>query len=90
MKTRTDASSSKKYNISQYDQRKIYKDLSLGRFNSTMRTYVRMLLGPFQNASRLLRNLLKPSLSMKILSNNNFTTKLLSKLVSDLYIGVHF
>ena len=33
--------------------------------------------------------LLKPSLSMKILSINNFTTKLLSKLLSDLYIGVH-
>ena len=32
---------------------------------------------------------LKPSLSMKILSINNFTTKLLSKLLSDLYIGVH-
>ena len=32
---------------------------------------------------------LKPSLSMKILSINNFTTKLLSKLPSDLYIGVH-
>ena len=31
----------------------------------------------------------KPSLSMKILSINNFTTKLLSKLLSDLYIGVH-
>ena len=30
-----------------------------------------------------------PSLSMKILSINNFTTKLLSKLLSDLYIGVH-
>ena len=26
---------------------------------------------------------------MKILSINNFTTKLLSKLLSDLYIGVH-
>ena len=32
---------------------------------------------------------LKPSLSMKILSINNFTTKLFSKLLSDLYIGVH-
>jgi hypothetical protein len=32
---------------------------------------------------------LKPSLSMKILSINNFTTKLLSKLLRDLYIGVH-
>ena len=32
---------------------------------------------------------LKPSLSMKILSINNFTTKLLSKLLSDLSIGVH-
>ena len=32
---------------------------------------------------------LKPSLSMKILSINNFTTKLLSKLLSDLYIRVH-
>ena len=32
---------------------------------------------------------LKPSLSMKILSINDFTTKLLSKLLSDLYIGVH-
>ena len=31
---------------------------------------------------------LKPSLSMKMLSINNFTTKLLSKLLSDLYIGV--
>ena len=31
----------------------------------------------------------KPSLSMKILSINNFTIKLLSKLLSDLYIGVH-
>ena len=26
---------------------------------------------------------------MRILSINNFTTKLLSKLLSDLYIGVH-
>ena len=26
---------------------------------------------------------------MKILSINNFTTKLFSKLLSDLYIGVH-
>ena len=26
---------------------------------------------------------------MKILSINNFTSKLLSKLLSDLYIGVH-
>ena len=33
--------------------------------------------------------ILKPSLSMKILSSNNFTTKLLSKLLKDLYIGVH-
>ena len=32
---------------------------------------------------------LKPSLSMKILSINNFTIKLLSKLLSDLSIGVH-
>ena len=32
---------------------------------------------------------IKPSLSMKILSINNFTTRLLSKLFSDLYIGVH-
>ena len=32
---------------------------------------------------------LKPSLFMRILSINNFTTKLLSKLLSDLYIGVH-
>ena len=32
---------------------------------------------------------LKPSLSMKILSINNFTTKLLGKLLSVLYIGVH-
>ena len=32
---------------------------------------------------------LKPSLSMKILSVNDFTTKLLSKLLSDLYTGVH-
>ena len=32
---------------------------------------------------------LKPSLSMKILSINKFTTKLLSKRLSDLYIGVH-
>ena len=32
---------------------------------------------------------LKPSLSIKILSINNFTTRLLSKLLSDLYIGVH-
>ena len=32
---------------------------------------------------------LKPSLSMKILSINNFTTQLISKLLSDLYIGVH-
>ena len=31
---------------------------------------------------------LKTSLSMKILSINNFTTKLLSKLLSDLYIEV--
>ena len=30
----------------------------------------------------------KPSLSMKILYIYNFTTKLLSKLPSDLYIGV--
>ena len=34
-------------------------------------------------------NILKPSLSMKILSINNFTTRLLSKLLSDLYTGVH-
>ena len=32
---------------------------------------------------------LKPSLSMKIVSINDFTTKLLSKLLSNLYIGVH-
>ena len=32
---------------------------------------------------------LKPSLSMKILSINNFPIKLLSKLLSDLSIGVH-
>ena len=32
---------------------------------------------------------LKPSLSMKIFSINNFTTKLLIKLLSDLYTGVH-
>ena len=32
---------------------------------------------------------LKPSLSLKIWSINNFTTKFLSKLLSDLYIGVH-
>ena len=32
---------------------------------------------------------LKPSLSMKILSINDFTTNFLSKLLSDLYIGVH-
>jgi hypothetical protein len=31
----------------------------------------------------------KPSLSMKILSINNFATNFLSKLLSDLYIGVH-
>ena len=31
----------------------------------------------------------KPSLSVKSLSINNFTTKILSKLLSDLYIGVH-
>ena len=31
----------------------------------------------------------KPRLSMKILSINNFTAKLLSKLLSDLSIGVH-
>ena len=31
---------------------------------------------------------LKPCLSMKVLSINNFTTKLLSNLLSDLYIGV--
>ena len=31
----------------------------------------------------------KPSLSMKILSINNFTIKLLSKLLRDLYIVVH-
>ena len=30
-----------------------------------------------------------PSLSMKILSINNFTNKLLSNLLRDLYIGVH-
>ena len=30
-----------------------------------------------------------PSLSMKILFINNFTTKLFSKLLRDLYIGVH-
>ena len=33
--------------------------------------------------------LLKPSLSMKTLSINNFTIELLNKLLSDLYIGVH-
>ena len=32
---------------------------------------------------------LKPSLFMRILSINNFATKLLDKLLSDLYIGVH-
>ena len=32
--------------------------------------------------------ILNPSLSMKILSNNTFTTKLLTKLFSDLYIGL--
>ena len=32
---------------------------------------------------------LKPSLSMKILSINNFTIKLLSKLLSDLFIAVY-
>ena len=32
---------------------------------------------------------LKPSLSMKTLSTNNFTLKLLNKLLSDLSIGVH-
>ena len=38
----------------------------------------------------LTKNLfLKPSLSKKILSIKNFTTKLLSKLLSDLHIGVH-
>ena len=37
----------------------------------------------------LLQDLLKPSLYMKILSINNFTTRLLSKLLSDLYTGVH-
>ena len=31
----------------------------------------------------------KPSLSTKMLSINNFTTKLLCKLLSDLYIWVH-
>ena len=31
----------------------------------------------------------KPSLSMKILSIKNLTIKLLSKLLSDLSIGVH-
>ena len=35
------------------------------------------------------KKILKPSLSMKILSIIDFTTKLLSKLLSDLYIGVH-
>ena len=38
---------------------------------------------------RCMAHLLKPSLSMKILFINNFTSKLLSKLLSDLYIGVH-
>ena len=33
--------------------------------------------------------ILKLSLSIKILSINNFTTKVLSKLLSDLYTGVH-
>ena len=32
---------------------------------------------------------LMPSLSMKILYINNFTTKLLSKFLSDLSIGIH-
>ena len=32
---------------------------------------------------------LKPSLSMKILSIDNVTTKLVSKLFSDVYIVVH-
>ena len=32
---------------------------------------------------------IKPSLSMKILSINTLSTKLLSKLLSDLYIWVH-
>ena len=41
------------------------------------------------NESELeLEDMKRTSLSMKILSINNFTTKLLSKLFSDLYIGV--
>ena len=32
---------------------------------------------------------MQSDLSMKILPNKNFITKLLSKLLSDLYIGVH-
>ena len=36
-----------------------------------------------------MRNLLKPSLSTEILSINNFTTTLLSELLSDFYLGYH-
>ena len=45
--------------------------------------YLHQYFCPF-NQSKL-----KPSLSMKILSINNFTMTLLSKLLSDLSIGVH-
>ena len=37
----------------------------------------------------MLDNGLKPSLSMKILSINDFTTKFLSKLFRVIYTGVH-
>ena len=38
---------------------------------------------------RCMAHLLKLSLSMKIMSINNFATKLLIKVLSDIYIGVH-
>ena len=44
---------------------------------------------PFKSKTITKKRELKPSLFLKILCINNFTTKLLSKLLSDLYIGVH-
>ena len=54
-----------------------------------LQDYQIAMTGTYGNTSYGVLNCLKPSLSMKILSINNFTTKLHSKLLSDLYIGVH-
>ena len=48
-----------------------------------------MIFFPWQAKQYMLCSRVKPSLSMKILSINDFITKLLSKLLGDVYIGVH-